>query len=73
MVWCFMALAAGMELKRETQPPKRVSISKVDPQACVANGRIMYVTEPENNPGVYTVRCQSGVNLPAVSNPALYH
>lgn len=57
-----MALLAGVQLNNQNQIT-HVDPSTVDPTTCVANGPITDVWYYNFQPGVYRVKCASGVVL----------
>lgn len=59
-----LALLSGHELA-DRQRTRTVPVTRVDPRVCVANGPIVAVTEHVDEPGVFHVRCASGVVLVA--------
>jgi hypothetical protein len=59
---CLLAFAAGQELDSERQVVP-VPLSRVDPTICQFDGGNVAATEHPSEPGVYSVRCGSGVVL----------
>lgn len=62
VVLCLLAFGAGQELRREERTVP-VPTSRVDPAVCQYDGGTVAATEHPDDPGMYAVRCGSGVVL----------